>query len=229
MSPHQALAGSAPRLSTRGTSVLPQQTTKHIFLVDTKRSVCSNERCVRSVAGCADSNLAGICWVSCRKFSDAVMTIFSGQSVISRVYTSHIGNSMDRLEPRPRWYKKVPGTVPSGKPRKSEPYRTMQWKSAISRPARTQGTLSLTENAWRSPTFLMEVSAVRSAVFADRNLSSTESSSSKGPLWSPASTTERSEEGTRGGLGGFNFLALPQEPNNQVITYLGPGYPLHRT
>uniref|UniRef100_A0A672LCD4 Rho GTPase activating protein 22 n=1 Tax=Sinocyclocheilus grahami TaxID=75366 RepID=A0A672LCD4_SINGR len=40
---------------------------------------------------------------------------------------------------------------------------------------------SLTENAWRSPTLLMEVSAVRSAVLADRILSSTE--------------------------GGFNFLA----------------------
>ncbi len=30
-SPHQALAGSAPWLSTRGTSVLPQQTTKQLF------------------------------------------------------------------------------------------------------------------------------------------------------------------------------------------------------
>ncbi len=30
--------------------------------------------------------------VSCRKFSDAVMTIFSGQSVISRVHTSRFGN-----------------------------------------------------------------------------------------------------------------------------------------
>ncbi len=96
-SPHQALAGSAPRLSTRGTS--PQQTTKNIFLVETKR-------CVRSFTGCADLNLAGICWVyvSCRKFSDAVMTIFSGQSVISRVYSSRFGNGTDRLEPRLRWY-----------------------------------------------------------------------------------------------------------------------------
>ncbi len=54
--------------------------------------------------GCADLNLAGICWVSCRKFSDAVMAIFSGQSVISRVYTSRLGNGTDRMEPRPRWY-----------------------------------------------------------------------------------------------------------------------------
>ncbi len=66
---------------------------------------------------------------------------------------------------------------------------------------------SLTENAWRSPTLLMEVSAVRSAVLADRYLSSTESSGSQGPLWSPARTIERSQEGIRGGLGGFNLLA----------------------
>ncbi len=53
----------------------------------------------------------------------------------------------------------------------------------------------------------MEVSAVRSAVLRDRNLSSTESSGSKGPLWSPARTIERSQEGTRGGLEGFILLA----------------------
>ncbi len=62
-------------------------------------------------------------------------------------------------------------------------------------------------NAWRSPALLMEVSAVRSAVLADRNFSSTESSGSKGPLWSPARTIERSQEGIRGDLGGFNLLA----------------------
>ncbi len=66
---------------------------------------------------------------------------------------------------------------------------------------------SLTENAWRSPTRLMEVSAVRSAVLRDRNFSSTESSGSKGPLWSPDRTIERSQEGTRGGLEGFILLA----------------------
>ncbi len=49
----------------------------------------------------------------------------------------------------------------------------------------------------------MEVSAVRSAVLRDRNFSSTESSGSKGPLWSPARTIERSQEGTRGGLEGL--------------------------
>ncbi len=38
---------------------------------------------------CADLNRAGLCWVSCRKFSDAVMTIFSSQSVIVE-FTHHI-------------------------------------------------------------------------------------------------------------------------------------------
>ncbi len=49
---------------------------------------------------------------------------------------------------------------------------------------------SLTENACRAPTRLMEVSAVRSDVLRDRNFSLTESSGSKGPLWSPARTIE---------------------------------------
>ncbi len=53
----------------------------------------------------------------------------------------------------------------------------------------------------------MEVSAVRSAVLRDRNFSSTGSSGSKGPLWSPARTIERSQEGTRGDLEGFILLA----------------------
>ncbi len=71
---------------------------------------------------------------------------------------------------------------------------------------------SLTENAWRSPTRLMEVSTVRSAVLRDRNFSSTESSGSKGPLWSPARTIERSQEGTRGDLEGFILLAPFRSP-----------------
>ncbi len=67
------------------------------------------------------------------------MTIFSGQSVISRVYTSRFGNGTGShgtsTEVVLKKYQ-VPGTVPSGKPPKSEPYRTvpcrtMQWKSAI--------------------------------------------------------------------------------------------------
>ncbi len=106
------------------------------------------QKVVRSFAGCADLNLAGICWVSCRKFIDAVMAILSGQSVISRVYTSRFGNGTDRLEPQLRWYEKVPGTVPSGKPPKSEPYRTvpcrtMQWKSAIRNSPRSNFSLML--------------------------------------------------------------------------------------
>ncbi len=56
------------------------------------------------------------------------------------------------------------------------------------------------------PTFLIEVSTVRSAILAGRNFSSTESSGSKWPLWSPARMIERSQEGTRGGLEGFILL-----------------------
>ncbi len=83
---------------------LNRQRNRYFFVE--KRCVCSNKSCVRSFAGCADLNLAGICWVSspCCRFSDAVMTIFSGQSAISRVYTSRFGNGTDRLEPRLRWY-----------------------------------------------------------------------------------------------------------------------------
>ncbi len=81
----------------------------------------------------------------------------------------------------------------------------------VDRPANTRHS-SITENAWRSPTLLMEVSAVRSAVLADRNFSSTESSGSKGALLSPARTIESSQEGTRGGLEGFILLA-PDQPD----------------
>ncbi len=64
-----------------------------------------------------------------------------------------------------------------------------------SRPTRTQGSLH------------------RSAVLTDRNFISTESSGSKGPLWSPARTIERSQEGTRG----------PKQKSNQW-THLSPFY-----
>ncbi len=89
----------------------------------------------------------------------------------------------------------------------------------------------------------MEVSAVRSAVLRDRNFSLTESSGSKGPLWSPARTIERSQEGTRGGLEGFILLApfrnltmrscFPREPavhcivvsrNSGYIHFQGGGW-----
>ncbi len=56
------------------------------------------------------------------------MTIFSGQSVISRVYTSRFGNGTSShgtsTEVVLKKYQ-VPGTVPSGKPPKSEPYRAV--------------------------------------------------------------------------------------------------------
>ncbi len=101
--PHQALAGSLLGYQ-REERLYFLYRQRNDFLVDTKSCVCSNKSCVRSFAGCADLNLAGICWVSCRKFSDAVMSIFSGQSVISRVYTSRFDNGTDRLEPQPKWY-----------------------------------------------------------------------------------------------------------------------------
>ncbi len=53
---HQALAGSAPRLSMRGTSVLPQKTTKQPFFGCLKR-------CAHSILF-TDLNLAGLlCFV----------------------------------------------------------------------------------------------------------------------------------------------------------------------
>ncbi len=98
---HQALAGSTPRLSMRRTSVLPQQTMK--LLVVKKR--CTHSKPLHSI-------LRWLCWFkssvpvvshAASSMTQAV-TIFSGQSVISRVYTSRFGNGLVRLEPQPRWY-----------------------------------------------------------------------------------------------------------------------------
>ncbi len=102
---HHTLTGSIPRLSTRGQSVLPQQTTK-------QKEGCAllKERCAHSKQLC--SILRCLCWFkssgsvvsrAASSMTQAVM-IFSGQSVISRVYTSRFGNGKARLEPRPRWY-----------------------------------------------------------------------------------------------------------------------------
>ncbi len=81
-------------------------------MVDAKRCVCWNKCCVRSFAGCADLNLAGLS-VSCRKFIDAVMTILSGQSVISRGLHVTFWVTV-RIAWNLGWggTKKVPGTVP---------------------------------------------------------------------------------------------------------------------
>ncbi len=57
---HQSLAGSAPRLSLRGLSVLPQQTTKQTFFWLFKKGALIQNNCVRSFAGGADLNLAGL-------------------------------------------------------------------------------------------------------------------------------------------------------------------------
>ncbi len=63
------------------------------------------------------------------------MTIFSGHSVIIRVYTSHFGNGTARWNLDRSGTKKVSGTRYSTQwktPQKwTVPYRTMQWKSAI--------------------------------------------------------------------------------------------------
>ncbi len=77
--------------------------------------------CVRSFAGCADLNLVGLVSRVASSMTQ-VVTILSGQSVISRIYTSHFGNCTARLEPQPKWYwRKVPGTVHSEKKKESEP------------------------------------------------------------------------------------------------------------
>ncbi len=137
---HQALTGSAPRLSTRGTSELPQQTTTLLFC-----GWCKNVRLFKQKLR---PILRWLCWFKssgsgyrggsrCRKFSDAVMTIFSGQSVISRVYTSRFGNGTARWNLDRSGTKKVSGTRYSTQwktPQKwTVPYRTVpcSWKAPI--------------------------------------------------------------------------------------------------
>ncbi len=53
------------------------------------------------------------------------MTILSGQSVNSRVYTSRFGNGNGTSAEVVLKKYQVPGTVPSGKSPKSEPYRAV--------------------------------------------------------------------------------------------------------
>ncbi len=85
---HHALAGSAPRLLTRGQSVLPQQTTKQ------KCFWLLKERCAHSKQ--LHSILHWLCWfkssgsVVSRAASSMTqaVTIFSGQSVISSLHVT---------------------------------------------------------------------------------------------------------------------------------------------
>ncbi len=72
---------------------------------------------------------------------------------------------------------------------------------------------SSTKNACRSPTLLTEANAVRSAVFNDRNLSSTDCRGSKGSSLKAVRTEGRSQEGTRWGRGGFNPRRPSEEPD----------------
>ncbi len=66
---------------------------------------------------------------------------------------------------------------------------------------------SSTENAWRSPTLLMEVSANRSRVFIlwEHQLDCLQGSN--WPCCSALSTRDRSQEGIEGGRVGFKLLA----------------------
>ncbi len=66
---------------------------------------------------------------------------------------------------------------------------------------------SSTEKACRSPTLLTVANAVRSTVFSDRNLSSTDCRGSNGAPLKADRTEERSQEGTRWGRRGFSLLA----------------------
>ncbi len=75
-----------------------------------------------------------------------------------------------------------------------------------SQPARILGTNHRLK-CCRSPTLLTEANAVRSTVFNDRNLSSTDCRGSKGSSFKAVRTEGRSQEGTRWGRRGFNLLA----------------------
>ncbi len=66
---------------------------------------------------------------------------------------------------------------------------------------------SLTENACRSPTLLVEASAVKSTVFIDRVLGSADCIGSKGVLCDAVSTRGRSQEDTGFGRRGSPFTA----------------------
>ncbi len=87
--PHQALAGSAPQLSTRGTSVLPQQTTepfqRAIFLVVKKGTLIQNSF-VRSFTGCADLNLAGLMCLVLQVPSDDFLRPISDQQSLHVIF-----------------------------------------------------------------------------------------------------------------------------------------------
>ncbi len=65
---------------------------------------------------------------------------------------------------------------------------------------------SSTENACRSPILLTEANAMRSTVFNDIRLSSTDCRGSKGSCFKAVRTKGRSQEGTRWGHRGLNLL-----------------------
>ncbi len=126
---HQALAGSAPQLSMRGTSVLAQQTMKLFGLL--KKGALIQNSCIRSFTGCADLNLAGLlCLVSQvqwrRQWQFSPANQWSAE-----FYMSCFGNGTVRLEPQPRWYWKCTRYCTQWKPPPQKwtvPNHTMQWK-----------------------------------------------------------------------------------------------------
>ncbi len=101
MSLHQALTGSAPQLSTRGQTVLPQQSMKQPFLGLLKER-CAHSKQLHLILGWFKYS-SSVVSRAASSITQAV-TIFFGQSVISRIYTSRFGNAMARLEPWLRWY-----------------------------------------------------------------------------------------------------------------------------
>ncbi len=110
--------GSAPRLWMRGASLLPQQTTK------LKR--CTHSKQLRSI----------LCWLYWFKSSGSVVsiaassmtqtvTIFSGQSVISWVYTSRFGNGYGSLVTSPKVVLKK-SDKKNPKVSRTEPYHAVE-------------------------------------------------------------------------------------------------------
>ncbi len=104
---HHALAGSVPRLSTRGTSVLSQT---DIYLVVKKGALIQNS-CIRSFAGCADLNLAGLLCLVLQDQWSRQWRFSTANQGSAWVYTSRFGNQVPGTVPS--WKKKHKWTVPN--------------------------------------------------------------------------------------------------------------------
>ncbi len=137
------IMGSIPRESKRWQNVetVTWMQCKSLWIKASAKCINVNvnvkKRCAHSKQLCLI-----LCWLCWFKSSWSVVphvassmkqavTIFSGQSVISRVYMSCFVNGTVHLEPQPRCYWKMYQVLYPVEPPKSEPYRTMQWKSDI--------------------------------------------------------------------------------------------------